>query len=73
MNGNLLQEESEHITKRIEREVGQDLRARIDRAFNLILSRDPAANERDRFMSSGLTLAGISRVLLSSNEFLYVE
>jgi hypothetical protein len=73
MNGNLLQEESEHIAKRIEREGGQDLRTQIDRAFNLILSRAPAANERDRFMSSGLTLAGISRVLLSSNEFLYVE
>ena len=73
MNGSLLQEESEFIAKRIEANVGRDPGMQMDAAFNLILSRNPTMEERTRFKDSGLTLAGISRVLLSSNEFLYVE
>jgi hypothetical protein len=73
MNGNLLQEESEHIAKRIEGAAGSDRSAQIDYAFNLVLGRDPGTDERSRFVNSPLNLAGISRVLLSSNEFLYVE
>jgi hypothetical protein len=73
MNGNLLQEESEHIAKRIESAAGSDRSAQIDYAFNLVLGRDPGTDERSRFVNSPLNLAGISRVLLSSNEFLYVE
>ena len=73
MNGNLLQEESAFIARRIEREAGSERRAQVDYAFNLLLSRDPSSEERSRLVNSELNLAAISRVLLSSNEFLYVE
>ena len=73
MNGSLIQEESEFVAKRVEREAGPGLGGQIDRSFNLILSRDPTAAERSRFETSGLSLASICRVLLNSNEFLYVE
>jgi hypothetical protein len=73
MNGSLIQEESSFLAKRLEREAGADRGAQIDRAFNLILSRDPRAPELKRFESSGLPLESICRVLLNSNEFLYVE
>ena len=73
MNGGLIQEESGFVAQRVEREAGSNLGAQIDRSFNLILSRDPTAAERTRFETSGLPLASICRVLLNSNEFLYVE
>lgn len=73
MNGDLIQEESGFVAQRIEREAGAKRGAQIDRAFNVLLSRDPSAEERKRFETSGLPLAGICRVLLNSNEFLYVE
>ncbi len=73
MNGNLFQEESEHLARRVERETGAGRHAQIDYIFNLVLSRDLNAAERKRFDTSDLPLAGIGRVLLNSNEFLYVE
>ncbi|MEJ7606983.1 MAG: DUF1553 domain-containing protein [Bryobacteraceae bacterium] len=73
MNGNLMQEEADQLARRIEREVGANRGAQVDRAFNLLLSRDPTAAERARFEASEVPLAGLGRVLLNSNEFLYVE
>ncbi len=73
MNGNLFQDEAEHLARRVEREAGASRPAQIDHIFNLVLSRDPTAAERKRFDTSDLPLAGIGRVLLNSNEFLYVE
>ena len=52
---------------------GQDLGSQIDKAFERILSREPSAQERSQFTNYGGTLDSICRVLLNSNEFLYVE
>ena len=73
MNGDLIQEESAHMAKRIEREAGADREAQIDHAFLLVLSREAKAAERAKLAESGLPLDAICRVLLNSNEFLYVE
>jgi hypothetical protein len=73
MNGDLIQEESVHMAARVSREAGEDRGAQVDRAFELALSREPRSEERERLVQSGLALDAICRVLLNSNEFLYVE
>jgi hypothetical protein len=73
MNGDLVHEESAHLAARIVRETGGDEAAQIDKAFERILGRSPSAAERKHFTSYGGTLESICRVLLNSNEFLYVE
>ena len=73
MNGDLVNEESEHLARRIVREAGEDRAAQIGRAFELVLSREPAAKERARFLDAGVPLESLCRVLLNSNEFIYVE
>jgi len=73
MNGSLVQEESAYLAKRVEREAGSDRKNQIDRVFMIVLSRDPSPEERAQFEKAGLPLDAISRVLLNSNEFLYVE
>jgi hypothetical protein len=73
MNGDLVHEESAHLARRIASEAGENRGAQIDKAFERILSREPSAQERSQFTSYGGTLDSICRVLLNSNEFLYVE
>jgi len=73
MNGSLVQEESAYLAKRVEREAGSDRKNQIDRVFMIVLSREPNTEERAQFEKAGLPLDAISRVLLNSNEFLYVE
>jgi hypothetical protein len=73
MNGDLIHEESQALAERIVREAGDDRREQINAAFASILSREPASAEVAHFAQSDLSLAGICRVLLNSNEFLYVE
>jgi len=73
MNGSLVQEESTYLAKRVEREAGSDRKNQIDRVFMIVLSREPSSEERAQFEKAGLPLDAISRVLLNSNEFLYVE
>jgi hypothetical protein len=73
MNGDLVHEESAHLARRIAADAGQNLGSQIDKAFERILSREPSAQERSQFTNYGGTLDSICRVLLNSNEFLYVE
>jgi hypothetical protein len=73
MNGDLLHEEAGHLAKRIAAEVGTDPQAQTISAFERILNREPSAEERAQFSKHGTTLESICRVLLNSNEFLYVE
>jgi hypothetical protein len=73
MNGDLVHEESAHLAQRISKEAGDDRSGQLNLAFAMILSREPSAAELKHFAESGLTLEGICRVLLNSNEFLYVE
>ena len=54
-------------------EAGDARDAQIDRAFELMLSREAAPKERAKFLDSGMPLESVCRVLLNSNEFIYVE
>jgi mono/diheme cytochrome c family protein len=73
MNGSLVQEEAAHLSRRIIEEVGPALTAQVRRAFEIVLNRPPTPAEEARFTAGEATLESINRVLLSSNEFIYVE
>jgi hypothetical protein len=73
MNGDLVHDESALLASRIATEAGKDRAIQVDHAFERILSREPSAAERTQFTTYGGTLESICRVLLNSNEFLYVE
>lgn len=73
MNGYLVHEESEHLAKRIEEQAGRDRAAQVARAFQVVLSRPPKSGELEKFVSFGGDLASLCRVLMNSNEFLYVD
>jgi mono/diheme cytochrome c family protein len=73
MNGNLVHEESEHLARRLQTEAGPDRAAQIRRAFEIVLSRPPAPEELRKFQEFSGPLAAVCRVLLNSNEFLYVD
>jgi hypothetical protein len=72
LNGNLLHEEAGHLAKRIAAESG-DRAVQVKRAFGMVLGRAPAAAELERYTGFTGDLAAICRVLLNTNEFLYVE
>jgi uncharacterized protein DUF1553 len=74
MNGALVHEESQELSKRIVKDAGgEDRTAQVNRAFQIVLSRPARREELERFLRFDGTLDGICRVLLNSNEFLYVE
>ncbi len=73
LNGDLVNEEAAHLAERIASDAGPDSGARIRRAFEMVLSRPPDPEEAARFGAFKDSLAALCRVLLNSNEFLYVE
>ena len=73
MNGRLVNEEAEGIAQRVQYEVGSENRDQISRLFEIILSRPPAPDELEQFLNFRGSLTGIARVLLCSNEFLYID
>ena len=73
LNGDLVNEEAAHVADRIASDAGPDPRARIVRAFELVLNRRPKPDELEKFAAFPDSLAAVARVLLNSNEFLYVE
>lgn len=73
MNGNLIHEESQHLANLIAREAGGKKPDQIRAAFVRILHRQPTAEETDRFATFTGSLDALCRVLLNSNEFLFVE
>ncbi len=84
MNSSLVEEASRHFSERLAREASDDDSERIRLAYEIVYSR-PAAMEEvgswdaflDRYESAAGDRAaawrGLCRVLLSSNEFLYVQ
>jgi hypothetical protein len=73
MNGDLVNDGADYLAKRVAAETGQDKRAQISRTFEIVLNRPPRPDELKKFASHQGSLASISRVLLNSNEFLYVD
>jgi hypothetical protein len=73
MNGDLVNEEAGYLAKKLGREAGESKPAQVERAFQVVLNRHATPAERARFLDSRMELDGICRVLLNSNEFIYVE
>ncbi len=73
MNGSLVQEESAALARRIKAEAGEDRRAQVCRAFERVLNREPDSAELVAFVAFRGSLEGICRVLLASDEFLYLD
>jgi hypothetical protein len=73
MNGDLVHEESVHLANRIAGMAGEKRSAQVGLAFEMVLSREPRTQELAHFVKSDLSIESICRVLLNSNEFLYVE
>ncbi|MBI3682262.1 MAG: DUF1553 domain-containing protein [Acidobacteria bacterium] len=70
MNGYLVQEEAAHLARRTG---GGDRTAQITRAFEHVLQRKPSEAELTQFLGFEGPLEAICRVLLNSNEFLYLD
>lgn len=73
MNGDLLHEEALHLARRVEKEAGSGRGAQVERLFEIALNRPPDKEEQRRFATFGGSLEAICRVVLNSNEFLYVD
>ena len=69
----LVNEEASHLAERIANTAGSDSRTRITRAFETVLNRPPSNDELNKFADTGYSLVSVCRVLLNSNEYLYVD
>jgi hypothetical protein len=76
-NGSFVSEEAGHFADRVRKEAGTENTKQIGRAFDIALSRPPSADELARLKkladSNTAGLAAVCRVLLNSNEFIYVD
>lgn len=79
-NGDFVSGEALHFAERLQKEAGSDPAAQIDLAFRIAFARKPTDDEAAQLTTlisqtespeAGLT--GICRVLLNSNEFVYVD
>lgn len=69
MNGEMLHEEATHLAKRLQ----GDRRNQIKQAFELVLGRPAKEDEVAKFAAYPGPLEALCRILLNSNEFLYVD
>ena len=83
MNDHLVLDWSASLANRVLNDSGLDQKQQIDRAYRLALAREPKPEEREKvaaFLKSQTELAGekqaftdFCHVLLSSNEFMYIN
>ncbi|HUS06935.1 MAG TPA: DUF1553 domain-containing protein [Bryobacteraceae bacterium] len=73
LNGYLVNEEASHLALRLQKEGGPKKEDQIRLAFEIVLNRRPSGAELDTFASFQGSLDALCRVLLNSNEFLYLE
>ena len=73
MNGRLVNEEAAHLADRVEREAGDRRPDQVARLFEIVLNRPPDAAEQQRFLQFQGSLEAICRVMLNSNELLFVD
>ena len=76
-NGKFVSEEAKHFAERVTNEAGSDVAKQIERAFQIALCRRPSREESDQMRmlinSDESNLVGVCRVLLNSNEFVYID
>lgn len=75
INGRFTQRCAERFAERIRQEAGDDVDARISRAYLLALAREPRPAERELARDFALRrgLEQLCLVLMNTNEFLFVE
>ena len=73
MNGPLVNEEAQRLAERIERAAGVHRQDQVRQLFEIALSRPPDSEELEKFSSFGGPFAALVRVILCSNEFLYID
>jgi hypothetical protein len=73
MNSDLVNEEAGFLAARVRRDAGEDRGAQIRRLFEIALNREPEKEETDRLLRLDRPLDVICRIVLSTNEMLYVE
>jgi hypothetical protein len=74
LNNHFVVEQAGFIADRIRAAAGEDAPSQVAAAYQQILLREPTAAQRDRAVAflDAHGLAGLCRILLNSNEFLYV-
>ena len=78
-DGEFVNEEARHFAERVEREGGAGPDSRVRHAFRIALGREPRPEETAQARRlleespSGEGLTALCRVLLNSNEFVYVD
>ena len=73
MNGRLVNEEAAHLAARVEREAGGRREDQVARLFQIALSRPPDPAEQQRLVEFQGSLEALCRVILNSNEFLFMH
>jgi hypothetical protein len=75
-NGEFVSQEAKHFAARVSGEVETGVMHQIERAFQIALGRPPSADELAEMQTVANSDAGIDavcRVLLNTNEFIYVD
>ncbi len=77
-NGLFVNQESRHFAKRIRTQAGDDTGSQLTLAFQVAYGRNPSPEEKTRlgnFLTTATSepLVGLCRVLLNSNEFVYID
>jgi hypothetical protein len=75
LNDKFIVRQSELLAERLVREADPGLPAQIDLLFRLVLCREPTEGERGAFVTYAGKhgMANACRVLLNSNEFMFVD
>ena len=75
LNDKFIVRQSQHLAARLTHEAGPDLPTQIELLFRLVLCREPTGAERDAVAAYAGKhgLANACRVLLNSNEFMFVD
>ena len=73
MNGRLVNEEAAHLATRVAREAGGRRKDRVARLFEIALNRPPDPAEQQHFVEFQGSLEALCRVMLNSNEFLFMD
>jgi hypothetical protein len=76
LNSDLMLQKAEAMAGRLEKEAGSEDRQKIERAYRILFSRKPAPDEAklaSNFLREGGSLAQYLQVLLSSNEFVFIN
>jgi mono/diheme cytochrome c family protein len=73
MNGSLVNEEAGYLAARVKKDAGDDRQAQVARLFEIVFNRAPDSSEAQRMATFQGSLEALCRVVLNSNELMYVE